>query len=150
MRRVAIVIAVFLLAAGCRAGFPSLNDAPEAAPPKLVAARDAALADRARLQHMRAGMQPPPAPVEKNAVRPARLLAALPANAAAPEGVIDRAIAAARESGRRLEIVGVGPAGADAAARLAARFRARGLAPGLSAVAQRPDAPNGVELYLSP
>ncbi len=148
MTRAATAIAILLLAAGCRAGFPSLSEAPEAPPSRLVAARDAAAAARADL----AGL-PPPAiqPVSpERSDRPARLLAALPVGASAPVGVIDRAVREARASGRAIQLVAVGTGAPAAAARLASLFLARGMTAQISEFRGLQDAPARVELYLLP
>lgn len=148
MRRSAMVLTLALLATGCRAGFPSLSEAPDAPPERLVAAQAAATADRARMETLAQDQarhvgQRAPAP-------PAKLLAALPADRPAPAGVIDRAALEARTSGRRVQIVGVGPGGLAAANRAAALFRARGVEPYVGEFRVESAAAARVELYLLP
>lgn len=151
MARSAIVIIAFLLAAGCRAGFPSLNEAPEQPPERLAAARDAAAAERARLEAARQSATAERGNARPSAAaRPAQLLAALPAGVTATDGVVARAAAAAEASGRALEIVAVGQPALAAAQDLQRRFRARGILARLSQRAQAADRANSVELYLAP
>lgn len=92
-----------------------------------------------------------PPPDRQAPTRPARLLAALAVNDVAPtDGVIDRAIAIARETERRLLVVGVGETGRNPAAALAREFESRGVTPMLQQITAFGDTPHRVELYLAP
>jgi len=155
MSRIAIAFATILCLAGCRSGFPSLSQAPEGAPPELVAARDAAAAERARLQDIARTTAapsdaPPPALATPAPAAAARLLAVLPANEATPPGVVERAAEDSRRTGRALRLVGVGPDGPAAAERVAKLFRARGMDVSVSAFDGIKEAASRVELYLLP
>jgi hypothetical protein len=151
MKHIAISFVLALLAAGCRAGFPSLNDAPVAAPPELVAARDAGPGDLAQMRAVHGQTSEPDAGVRSStATRPDRLLASLSADEVMVEtGVLDRAIAEAQSSGRTLAVVGIGSAGLAAAATLAEAIRSRGVEADVSFRPSDASSLSWVELYLA-
>lgn len=160
MVRAATVIVLALLAASCRAGFPSLHDAPDGAPPALTAARDAAperlLALRAETNAAALAASDAAPAVTTPPLPPLRLMAMLPARSAAQEtGVIERTVVEARRRGRDVLVLAVGASGASAvgaraADAVAAAIRRRGVA---ATVEQRDDpreTDGRVELYLAP
>lgn len=152
MRPVAIIIAVFLFAAGCRGDFPSLNDGPAGPPPELTAARSAAPATAAALERARNDLDAAPdAPTFAVANgRPAQLLAALPADEAVPSGVIRRVAKAAKDSGRIVQVMAIGQTGRTAAEAAAAQIRARGAAVRVGTFTPTRPTPVRIELYLLP
>ncbi|MGZ0187422.1 MAG: hypothetical protein ACKVH0_05360 [Alphaproteobacteria bacterium] len=151
MKHTAISFVLALLAAGCRAGFPSLNDAPVRAPPELVAARDAGPVNLAEMRAVHGQTNTPDAGVRSSTpTRPDRLLASLPADAVlADPGVLDRAIAEAQSSGRTLAVVGIGGAGRAAADTLAEAIRSRGVDADVSFRPSDASIRSWVELYLA-
>lgn len=152
MWRVAMTIAVFLFAAGCRGDFPSLNDGPDGPPPELTAARNDAPAIAAALERARDDLDTvADAPTFATANgRPAQLLAALPVAAAVPAGVIQRAAKAAKDSGRTVQVMAIGQRGQAAAEAVATRIRARGAVARVGTFEPTRPTPARIELYLLP
>ena len=151
MKQIAIIFVLTLFAAGCRAGFPNLNDAPQGASRDLVTARDAGVETLARIIIVQGQANASDVPIRsKTAMRPRRLLASLPVGAIfhAP-GVIDRAVAEAVATGRTFLVVIMGERGRPLAAALATALRRRGMDVEVSINPSAAADLSWVELYLA-
>lgn len=155
MLRCTIVFMVALMAASCRAGFPSLKGGPETAPAVLTEAQAEAPNRSSQLQHdamdIAAARTEAEAPLPNaDPLPPRKLLAALPIPYAksAPAGVLDRAAEASRASGRPVIIVGIGDDADAGVSAIADALARRGIAVRKEQKAAEGASSGRVDLYL--